>query len=37
MGTISKNFSYSEFERSETAEKKGIVNVIATATYRRLC
>lgn len=34
MGTISKNFSYSEFERSETAEKKGIVNVIATA---RVC
>lgn len=34
MGTISKNFSYSEFERSETAEKKGIVNVIATARVR---
>lgn len=34
MGTISKNFSYSEFERSETAEKKGIVNVIATAKVR---
>ena len=34
MGTISKNFSYSEFERSETAEKRGIVNVIATAGVR---
>ena len=34
MGTISKNFSYSEFERSETAEKRGIVNVIATARVR---
>lgn len=34
MGTISNNFSYSEFERSETAEKKGIVNVIATARVR---
>ena len=34
MGTISKNFSYSEFERSETAERKGIVNVIATARVR---
>lgn len=34
MGTISKNFSYSEFERSETAEKRGIVNVIATAKVR---
>ena len=34
MGTISKNFSYSEFERSETAEKKGIVNMIATARVR---
>lgn len=34
MGTISKNFSYSEFERSETAERRGIVNVIATARVR---
>ena len=34
MGTISKNFSYSEFERSDTAERKGIVNVIATARVR---
>ena len=34
MGTISKNFSFSEFERSETAERKGIVNVIATARVR---
>ena len=34
MGTISRNFSYSEFERSETAERRGIVNVIATARVR---
>lgn len=34
MGTISKDFSYSEFERSDTAEKRGIVNVIATARVR---
>ena len=34
MGTISKNFSFSEFERSETAERRGIVNVIATARVR---
>lgn len=34
MGTISKNFSYSEFERSETAERRGIVNVIVTARVR---
>lgn len=34
MGTISKDFSYSEFERSETAERRGIVNVIATAMVR---
>ena len=34
MGTISKDFSYSEFERSETAERRGIVNVIATARVR---
>jgi len=34
MGTISTNFSFSEFERSETAERKGIVNVIATARVR---
>ncbi len=34
MGTISKDFSFSEFERSETAERHGIVNVIATARVR---
>lgn len=34
MGTISKDFSYSEFERSETAERLGIVNVIASARVR---
>lgn len=34
MGTISKNFSYSEFERSEKAEELGIVNVIPTARVR---
>ena len=28
MGTISRNFSYSEFERSETARNAGITNVI---------
>jgi len=28
MGTISKNFSYSEFENSETAKKYGIDNTI---------
>ena len=28
MGTISKNFSYSEFEKSETADRYGICNVI---------
>ena len=34
MGTISKNFSYSEFEWSEKAEELGIVNVIPTARVR---
>lgn len=34
MGTISKNFSYSEFEQSEKAEELGIVNVIPTARVR---
>lgn len=28
MGTISKNFSYAEFEKSETADRYGICNVI---------
>lgn len=34
MGTICKNFSYSEFEESEVAEKAGITNVINTAKIR---
>lgn len=34
MGTISKDFSYSEFEQSEKAEELGIVNVIPTARVR---
>lgn len=34
MGTISKNFSYSEFERSETAEKMHIMNAITTSAVR---
>ena len=34
MGTISKNFSYKEFEESETAARKGIANVINTTEIR---
>lgn len=34
MGTISKSFSYREFEKSETADKKGICNVITTFEVR---
>lgn len=34
MGSISKNFSYSEFEASETAERAGITNVITTFEVR---
>lgn len=34
MGTISKNFSYHEFERSATADRKGICNVIRTFEVR---
>ena len=34
MGTISKNFSYREFEASETADRKGICNVINTFEVR---
>ena len=34
MGTISKNFSYKEFEESETAVRKGIANVINTTAIR---
>lgn len=34
MGTISKNFSYAEFERSETARNAGITNVITDYRVR---
>lgn len=34
MGTISKNFSYAEFESSDTAKRKGIINVITTFEVR---
>lgn len=34
MGTISKNFSYKEFEESATAERKHITNVITSALVR---
>lgn len=34
MGTISKNFSYSEFEKSETADRYGICNVITDFQVR---
>ena len=34
MGTISSNFSYSEFEHSDTADRKGITNVITTVAVR---
>lgn len=34
MGTISKNFSYREFEESETAKAKGITNVISSFEIR---
>lgn len=34
MGTISKNFSYREFEESPTAKAKGIINVISTFEVR---
>lgn len=34
MGTISKDFSYKEFEASPTAERKGICNVITTVAVR---
>lgn len=30
MGTISKNFSYREFEESETAKRHGFINAITT-------
>lgn len=34
MGTISEDFSYREFEHSDTAERKGITNVITTVAVR---
>lgn len=34
MGTISKNFSYSEFEESTTAQAHGILNIIDTVEKR---
>lgn len=34
MGTISKDFSYREFEASATAERKGICNVITSFAVR---
>lgn len=34
MGTISKNFSYREFEASNIADEKGICNVITTFEVR---
>lgn len=34
MGTISKDFSYSEFESSRIAEEKGICNVIRSFVVR---
>ena len=34
MGTVSKNFSYREFEESETAKARGITNVISSFEVR---
>lgn len=34
MGTISKDFSYSEFERSEIAKANDIINIICSARMR---
>ena len=34
MGTISKHFSYHEFEKSRTAKARGIINSIPTAGVR---
>ena len=34
MGTISEDFSYREFEHSDTADRKGITNVITTVAVR---
>lgn len=34
MGTITKDFSYKEFEASQTAERGGICNVITSSAVR---
>ena len=34
MGTISKNFSFAEFEKSDTAKRMKITNVITTTEVR---
>ena len=34
MGTISKNFSFREFEQSPVADRKGILNVITSVRVR---
>ena len=34
MGTITKDFSYREFEASSVAERKGICNVITSFAVR---
>lgn len=34
MGSISKNFSYSEFEKSDIADRFGIINNITTTEVR---
>lgn len=34
MGTISKNFDYREFEKSDTAKRLGIINIINTSEVR---
>ena len=34
MGTVSRNFSYSEFEASDTAKRLGIVNAITAVEVR---
>lgn len=34
MGSISKNFSWAEFEQSDTAKKYGILNVVSTFEVR---
>ena len=34
MGSISKNFSYSEFEKSDIAKRYGIINIVNTFEVR---